>query len=397
MEIPRKMLDQLTTELNAFSAAGRQMVLNALASAEWSDVSELRAIAVEVMEMVCCEMTDLASARSAEFYDELRTAAVGKRFGAFAESMREPKATEGAVKALIESVKKPGATDRFTRELTDRVDYEIKKSAGDCIGFNSARDPLKPRYARVPAGAETCSFCLLIASFGFVYGSSGHYHADCDCRIVPEFGGMGVSGYDPDGMYARNKKCLETLGGREGIRADWEALPKEKREAYIARHGGKQGQAFDAYVNKRLSAEIGTRDPKWFIDGARCEIAKEQGAKPLPKETSAANVLADNGFGVRFIKEVNKTGIKTADARLNGSPWEFKIPEKWNEKTVKNQMKRALGKGTDRLLLSGSLNGASLDDMETGIRRIFSNGEFAEIRQVLIVDHGGSMRRVVRA
>ncbi|MEG1246984.1 VG15 protein, partial [Gordonibacter sp.] len=207
MEIPRKTLDQLTEEINAFSAAGKQMVLNALTNAEWGDVSELRAIMVDVMEAVCGDMTDLAAARSAEFYDSVRTSAVGARLGAIADSAREPKATEGAVRALIQSVESTGSTDQFARELAGRVDYEIKRAAGECTALNAARDPLKPRCARVPSGAETCKFCVMLASRGFVYlpkehgGGSPHYHTSCDCRIVPGFYGMDVEGYDTADLF----------------------------------------------------------------------------------------------------------------------------------------------------------------------------------------------------
>lgn len=45
-------------------------------------------------------------------------------------------------------------------------------------------------WARVPSGAETCSFCLMLASRGAVYetarsaGEGRKYHGDCDCVPV---------------------------------------------------------------------------------------------------------------------------------------------------------------------------------------------------------------------
>lgn len=48
------------------------------------------------------------------------------------------------------------------------------------------------RYARVPQGVETCDFCLMLASRGFVYISedtaSSHVHRSCDCIVVPGAG-----------------------------------------------------------------------------------------------------------------------------------------------------------------------------------------------------------------
>lgn len=50
------------------------------------------------------------------------------------------------------------------------------------------------RYARVPCGTETCDFCLMLASRGFVYLSeesaegTNHVHRGCDCVVVPGVG-----------------------------------------------------------------------------------------------------------------------------------------------------------------------------------------------------------------
>lgn len=80
--------------------------------------------------------------------------------------------------------------------------------------FNSARlqtmhdmrhDPTKPRWARVPSGAKTCAFCMMLASRGFAYlsdetaGRGGsRYHADCDCKVIPSWGKQTLKGYDLD-------------------------------------------------------------------------------------------------------------------------------------------------------------------------------------------------------
>lgn len=102
---------------------------------------------------------------------------------------------------------------------------------------NGFDDPKKPRFARVPTGAETCPFCVMLASQGFVYhsaksaGKLDHYHAHCSCRIVPQFGGESYEGYDPDEYLDRYSKLLD-----EG-KLDPEALnrasarAKERRRA----------------------------------------------------------------------------------------------------------------------------------------------------------------------
>lgn len=80
------------------------------------------------------------------------------------------------------------------------------------------------RYARVPTGAETCPFCIMLASRGFVYHSEAaarHAHPGCNCVVVPCFdsyyagtsrrfsASAAIEGYDLDGLY---RKYVELLG-----------------------------------------------------------------------------------------------------------------------------------------------------------------------------------------
>lgn len=47
------------------------------------------------------------------------------------------------------------------------------------------------RYARIPQGMETCDFCLMLASRGFVYltmETASHSHRNCDCIVVAGVG-----------------------------------------------------------------------------------------------------------------------------------------------------------------------------------------------------------------
>lgn len=79
---------------------------------------------------------------------------------------------------------------------------QVKRQANRTMAENCARDGV--RYARVPVGSETCGFCIMLASRGFVYTTpeaASHAHDGCDCKVMPGFDGMEVEGYDPDSMY----------------------------------------------------------------------------------------------------------------------------------------------------------------------------------------------------
>ena len=95
------------------------------------------------------------------------------------------------------------------RRIGDLARDQVKRRANRTMAENCARDGV--RYARVPRGSETCGFCIMLASRGFVYrseksaGALDHYHANCDCRIVASFDADTVEGYDPDDLYLRWK------------------------------------------------------------------------------------------------------------------------------------------------------------------------------------------------
>lgn len=89
------------------------------------------------------------------------------------------------------------------------TDELVKQFGRDTVSLSAGSNGR--RFARVPTGAETCSFCLMLASRGFVYateskaGDLAKYHGDCDCAVVAEDNTV-PEGYDPDELYARYQR-----------------------------------------------------------------------------------------------------------------------------------------------------------------------------------------------
>lgn len=400
MEIPRSLLDELSREVNALSDAAQAQATIALNNllAEWDgeDVSALRSAAILVLESILSTYTDLSAARAAESYDEMRAAQAvgGAAYAAIADSRRNPGATQGAVYAMTASFEEHGSTDRLRAELLDRVDTEMRRAANQCVAYNAGRDPAKPRYARVPVG-ETCGFCLMLASFGYQYTSeesASHAHRKCNCRIVPSFGDAEVRGYDPDAMYGRFNSCMSAIGGRQGLRAEWNAMPKAERDAYIAKHGGKAGDAFDAYVNKRVSQEIESRDPEWFTTGKEPEPVYTKPRSALEEhERAGVDWLKGNGFALETVPEDPKA-VANLDLKMNGRLWEMKNVTN-AKSSVKNQMARAKKKwakmgnpGEAYVVLTMYGCSDSIGDVSAAVSAM---GEF---RQALIVGDEGVVR-----
>ena len=147
-------------------------------------------------------------------------------------------------------------------------------------------------------------------------------------------------------------------------------------------------------TRKHIRNEVDTRDWQWLYTGKTPQVTKETGAKPWKKELNVANLLAKQGFNIEFIKEAKDK--KTFDAYLNGLSYEFKVPEKYGEKTVKNQFKKAVGKGTESMVISNVRNGASADAMIRDIEEIMRSDDFTEITNVLFVGIDGELIRFRR-
>jgi len=220
MEVPRSYLDNYTDAINQVSQRGQEYLRQQLRALDYDrPIADVRRDLIGIMDACCGGASQMASMQSAIFYDGLRERVVGSKMGAFAQNSRTPIATEKSVKAFIQKLIE-GEYDEFEALCLERLDWEVKAAAGRCTQYNVRNDPYagETRYARVPTGEETCDFCIMLASRGPVYhteesaGAYDHYHAHCDCRIVPFWGtfevgpsrrgsAMGVEGYDPDALY----------------------------------------------------------------------------------------------------------------------------------------------------------------------------------------------------
>ena len=198
--IPRAAVDFLTEEINGISADAQARVLKVLQGIQWTpeNIAQCRDLVIQALATVMPTYTTMAAQASADFYDAARELVVGEKMGAQAISDFDMRKTEGAVRGFVRFVL-DGRVETFNEQVLQRIDYEMKRSAGESMFANGRRDPRRPKFARVPTGDETCDFCLMLASRGFVYTSEAtagaikldHYHAGC---VLPDtvLGAIGV-------------------------------------------------------------------------------------------------------------------------------------------------------------------------------------------------------------
>lgn len=239
--IPRAALDFLTEEINGISADAQARVMEVLQSIQWTpeNIAECRDLVLQILATIMPTYTTMAAQASADFYDAARELVIGEKMGAKAISGYDEAKTAGAVRGFVRFVV-DGRVETFNQQVLQRIDYEMKLSAATSTIENGRRDKRKPRYARVPTGAETCDFCLMLASRGFVYNSQstasmGHVHSNCDCRIVAGWDGMEVEDYDPRSIYDRWQDAIDTKAKERAERNG--TTVSEERAAIMAGYG----------------------------------------------------------------------------------------------------------------------------------------------------------------
>lgn len=331
--IPRAVLEFVTSEVNGISADAQARVLAVLESITWTpeNIAECRDIVLQALAAIMPTYTDAAAQVGADMYDAVRETAVGEAMGATAVSGYEHAATAGAVRAFVQDIVDGKPIEVFNRKVLSRVDREIRRAENVSVARNAARDPLKPRYARVPRGSETCGFCLMLSSFGFHYTTdeaASHAHDNCDCRVVAQFEESKVEDYDPDGMYEHYKQCLDSLGGTSGIRGQWKSLPEDERKKRIEEHGGKESDAFQAFMNGRISAEIERRDPNWFRTGRQTPYSydgwsSKEKRSLTDSEKASHRFLSEHGFPFTPIP-TDRSAPASIDLWMWGDFWELK-------------------------------------------------------------------------
>lgn len=200
MQLSRDEVLEYARKVDMLSEAAREAVVRALMEL---DVEQLYGSYYEavlaVLEGTCPEARYLATVVSADFYDNVRARYQLPEFGAPVEPEDRREADGRAAAAIVAEA--GGSRERLAQLTGERAAAETRRAAQVAVAHAADVDPAKPRYARVPTGAETCRFCITLASRGYVYHSkdtASHAHANCDCVVVPSFKGTTVEGYDPD-------------------------------------------------------------------------------------------------------------------------------------------------------------------------------------------------------
>jgi hypothetical protein len=94
-------------------------------------------------------------------------------------------------------------------------------------------------------------------------------------------------------------------------------------------------------------------------------------APPEAKELSAAAIIADKFDAKIFLRG---TGVKGADALIDGVKWELKTLEAATNNAVSNNIKKSMRSQSSRIIIDGRAIGLSEGEAIAGIARAARDG-----------------------
>ena len=245
---------------------------------EGATVAEKREAAKLIMEGFIQGYDDVAAEFAAQWYDDLAERNGARLQQAVTMTTYKPKSVDEVARYQAKKLGKGGDV-AFARACGEYARNDAFRSLNETIISNVGRDKDKGvRFARVPTGFETCTFCIMLASRGAVYhtrksaGEFKHFHRRCDCKVVPGFeddpDAELVEGVNPEELRERwwqLEKVDATAGlsaaEREELRRkvmEGGDLPENVRKTNPSAHIRKVGHKSSGWMSAatRLNAEI---------------------------------------------------------------------------------------------------------------------------------------------
>lgn len=135
-------------------------------------------------------------------------------------------------RATAEWAARQYAAGELARVLAGPLQRYLLRPGRDTLRLSAAASGAG--WARVPRGAKTCAFCLMLASRGAVYESErtaryaqdgDRYHDLCNCQPTPVWSPDDYpEGYDPDALYDEYRAARAAAGS-----GDPRAITRELR------------------------------------------------------------------------------------------------------------------------------------------------------------------------
>lgn len=151
------------------------------------DPARVRNALLQFFPELVTEFGDISALLAADFYDMLRDVppSAASFQAAYARPV-DPAKAEGSVRWAAGALFAEDAP-LFTTQILGATQRLVTQRGRDTVFDNAGRDPVRTSVARIPSGADTCEFCIRLASRGAVYtdlvsaGQMNEFHDNCDC------------------------------------------------------------------------------------------------------------------------------------------------------------------------------------------------------------------------
>lgn len=198
--ISMAVLEHYADGVRAVSDESSAALAETLAAIDLSD----RDLVEDLVTGACRAAAQAGSDYAAAFYRGLSILQTGEDVDFRTASPYDQQATLIAIRGIYkQATDEDGNLDEdiLADRLGQRVQFEANRASKVGVWRQGQRDGRDVRYARVPAGAETCAWCLMTAGLGYWFmteEAASHTHRGCDCVIVPSIGrgDVHIQGYD---------------------------------------------------------------------------------------------------------------------------------------------------------------------------------------------------------
>ena len=254
---------------------------------------QVREFAIDVVDDAVGAFGDGASSLAADMYEGMAELSGAKVRPAVIDTSSVREHVESEVRYQLSKLL-AGDERGFVDACASKASDQVARRANQTMRLNAKRDGL--RYARVPMGGETCSFCAMLASRGFDYksaksaGEGNHYHKNCRCKVIPGFDGMEVEGYDPDEWHNRWQVFME-IDDAPGLSVKARQSAKELLSTLPMADDGEMSRALTVALSRAEADTYGERmDRAW---------------KKFRKEKTPQNYAATIGEYLNSLSESN--------------------------------------------------------------------------------------------
>ena len=282
-------------------------------SHEDATVAEKREAAKLIMEGFVQGYDDVAAEFAAQWYDHRAEQGGARLDQAVTMTTYRPDSVDAVARYQARKLAK-GGDAAFAKACGEYARNDAFRSLNETIIANVGRDKDKGvRFARVPTGFETCTFCLMLASRGAVYhtrksaGEFKHFHRRCDCKVVPSFEDDAdaelVEGVRPKELYELYKQFKEIESYK---------LPRAQEDAVKAARADAAGDG--VFSRATSDGELAA----YFDAGVKDALKRFRKSKTVDSYDATVNAylsLLGDAYGIELAGEryVNRKG------RCNGA------------------------------------------------------------------------------